>query len=346
MQMKHQRIESIDFIKGLAIFGIVLHHLISRYLDISSVSLLGKLINSGSNLLGGGGDRVFFFCSGLGLYYSYLRKKIKYIDFLKRRFLKIYIPYIVTVLIYFISPFQFTNNDTFRAFMSHVFLYKMFIPRYMSTFGVFWFVSTLFQFYLLFYGICWFRNRFSKWYMFYAICVLIGLIWQIAVFAIYGNTFVRVLNGSAVQYLPVFALGMVAAELIYTGEIKNYPINKRNLGLVAIAFLTIDLFMVMGPIKILGAFNDLPDTIGFISLLMFTYQISSERIRSVFVNISDFGYEWYLVHIIIMTLCFSIIGGSTILHVVIASLTSIIGSAFFAYLYHKLWNRFYQLVKL
>ena len=173
-----------------------------------------------------------------------------------------------------------------------------------------------------------------------------GLVWQIIIFAIYGNTFVRVLNGSAVQYLPVFALGIVIAELTYTGEIKNYPINARNLGIAAIAFLTIALFMVMGSIKILSAFNDLPDTIGFISLLLFAYQISSEEVKRLFVKISDFGYEWYLVHIFVMTLYFSIIGKDTVQNVVIASLLSITGSAFVTYLYYKLWDKFYKYTKI
>mgnify|MGYP006920226077 CR=1 FL=1 len=73
LKMNQRRIESIDFIKGLAIFGIVLHHLISRYLDISSVSLIGKLVNSGSNLLGGWRQSILF-CSDFELYYSYLRE--------------------------------------------------------------------------------------------------------------------------------------------------------------------------------------------------------------------------------------------------------------------------------
>lgn len=53
IEKKENRNECIDYIKGLAILGIVIHHLISRYLNIPSTNFIGKIITNGSNLLGG-----------------------------------------------------------------------------------------------------------------------------------------------------------------------------------------------------------------------------------------------------------------------------------------------------
>ena len=58
-----------------------------------------------ASAIGGTGVHVFFFCSGFGLYLSYLRKPIGFVDFMQKRMLKIYVPYIIVI---FISAF--VNN--------------------------------------------------------------------------------------------------------------------------------------------------------------------------------------------------------------------------------------------
>ena len=99
--------------------------------------------------IGGTGVHVFFFCSGFGLLLSNLKKTLKYTEFLKKRFFKVYIPYIVVVSISTLLPYMYDGNRL-GAWFSHVFLYKMFVPVYEESFGPFWFISTLFQFYFLF----------------------------------------------------------------------------------------------------------------------------------------------------------------------------------------------------
>ena len=114
-----KKIEVIDFIKGYSILSIVLFHYCQ---GLHLPSLLSKAIN-----FGGTGIHTFLFASGFGLFLSHLRKPLGYGDFLKKRFTKIYIPYIIIVtlsaLIALLIPI-YENN--WNNYFSHVFFYKMF----------------------------------------------------------------------------------------------------------------------------------------------------------------------------------------------------------------------------
>lgn len=90
-QIKRKRLDIVDFLRGFSIFTIVLMHLVQCY------PLPGFLMKASS--MGGAGVHVFILCSGFGLYLSSLYNPMKYGRFLKRRFTKVYIPYVLVVLI-------------------------------------------------------------------------------------------------------------------------------------------------------------------------------------------------------------------------------------------------------
>lgn len=137
-----QRLEVIDFLRGFSIFTIVLMHLLQSF-PISPFLMA-------ASSFGGAGVHVFILCSGFGLYLSYLNRPLTYIQFLKRRFLKVYLPYIIIILISALIPFYNTSSDKLLQVLSHVFLFKMFFNDLESSFGLqMWFVSTIIQFYLL-----------------------------------------------------------------------------------------------------------------------------------------------------------------------------------------------------
>lgn len=92
-----QRLEVIDFLRGFSIFTIVLMHLLQSF-PISPFLMA-------ASSFGGAGVHVFILCSGFGLYLSYLNRPLTYIQFLKRRFLKVYLPYIIIILISALIPF-------------------------------------------------------------------------------------------------------------------------------------------------------------------------------------------------------------------------------------------------
>ena len=142
------RIEEIDFFRGLSIMGVIMYHLISKYM-VSMPSIVKYAANVGSS-----GVLIFFFCSGFSLYYSYKKHPVDFCSFLKKKIDKIYIPYIFCVVVSALIPFMSTPNDGNRvvAVLSHVFQFRIFSKMYFESFGGhWWYLGTLFQFFILFY---------------------------------------------------------------------------------------------------------------------------------------------------------------------------------------------------
>lgn len=136
------RLELVDFLRGFSIFTIVLMHLVQSY-------PIGDSLMKASSF-GGAGVHVFILCSGFGLYLSYLNKPVTYPQFLKRRILKVYLPYAVIIIISALLPFYNTSPDKWVQLSSHLFLFKMFVEEWECSYGgQLWFVSTIIQFYLV-----------------------------------------------------------------------------------------------------------------------------------------------------------------------------------------------------
>lgn len=136
-----KRLQVVDFLRGFSIFTIVLMHLVQSY------PLPGFLMKATS--FGGAGVHVFIFCSGFGLYLSSLHKPLVYGNFLKRRFSKVYIPYVLVVLISALYFGIVCGQNVLMPLLGSVFLFKMFVPSLEHVFGgQMWFVSTIIQFYL------------------------------------------------------------------------------------------------------------------------------------------------------------------------------------------------------
>lgn len=114
--MNTKRFELVDFLKGFSIFTIVVMHLLQ---PIFSSGVMSKAI-----AFGGAGVHVFILCSGFGLYLSYLHKPLPYGQFLRRRFIKIYIPYIIVITISAIIPFYNTSDSKWIEYASHIYYLK------------------------------------------------------------------------------------------------------------------------------------------------------------------------------------------------------------------------------
>ena len=137
-----KKLEVIYFLRGFAIFTIVLMHCVQGYLD----GVMHKAVS-----LGGAGVHVFILCSGFGLYLSYMNKPLRYLDFLRKRFAKVYYPYIIVIGLYVIWGLISSGSVNWEAVASHVFLYKMFDNELdISLCYPFWFISTIIQFYIFF----------------------------------------------------------------------------------------------------------------------------------------------------------------------------------------------------
>ena len=135
-----KKLEIVNFLRGFSIFTIVLMHLIQSY---QIPSWLGKVTS-----FGGAGVHVFILCSGFGLYLSYINKPLKYKDFIRRRFGRIYWPMAVICIITACWMF-FSRERVLMPLLGNLLLFKMFVPELENSMGEqMWFISTIIQFYL------------------------------------------------------------------------------------------------------------------------------------------------------------------------------------------------------
>lgn len=290
IQGGYHKYKEIAFLRGFAITTVVLMHLFQVYWNEGHIPDWLRFATA----LGGTGGHVFIFCSGFGLYLSYLHRPLRFTEFMKKRFLKIYIPYVLFLLIHMILPhWDAENAIRFRQLLSHLFLYKMFFERYMCSFGLqMWFISTIIQLYLLFIPICRLRKRIPmKTLMLLSLMLSLG--WWIAMY-LTGLERWRIWSSFCLQYLWEFVLGMGVAELLFQRERVNIPLWMMVLTVI----LGLGLQALMARCGgLAAALNDVPGLLGYTGLVMLLYNFGGRVLQRVFLGINTISYEWFLVHV-------------------------------------------------
>lgn len=311
-----KRIKVVDYLKGFSIITIVLMHFIQGYLS----ALPSGIRNVFS--IGGTGGHVFFVCSGFGLYFSYLNHKFSFPEFMKRRFGKIYIPYIIVVIISFLMPWMYSGADRMTALLSHIFLFKMFVPQYEESFGPqLWFISTIIQFYFLFIPLCKIRKKIGNMSVFFMVTFFTSVFWWILVYLL-GKGNIRVWGSFCLQYLWEFSLGMCLAEFLagasnireskaawFTICGNRIVIKNTYLFFTAVIGLSLQAIMAFLSEK-LRLFNDIPALLGYSSLALLLFRIPLVEKTSIWV--SKFSYELYLVHMLAVMTVFHFINADSL----------------------------------
>jgi len=330
----YRKYKEVSFLRGFAITTVIFMHLIQVFVAQGDIPQWLRFAAS----LGGTGGHVFVFCSGFGLYLSYLHRPVRAGEFLARRFLKIYIPYIIVVIITFLLPHGGDEAERIRKLLSHVFLYKMFYERYVISFGMqFWFISTILQLYLLFPLLCWFREKTSR-----RALVLTGLLlsaaWWILMKAT-GLGVYRIWGSFCFQYLWEFTLGMAAAEYMMDRESVRIPL--WGLFLTAAAGLGLQAVTALQG-GWAAAFNDIPALFGYGSAALLLYHFGRRILRPLFLWIDTISYEWFLVHTEVMARFYGSFGdkiSSEVLKAVLATGCSLVVAWVYAKLIRWLLNR-------
>ncbi len=331
--MANKQSELITFMKGISISAIVLYHMIAMYLEIPTIV-------KKASCFGGAGVHMFFICSGFGLALSYFNKPLNFFEFLKRRFLKIYVPYVIVIVVSFLMPYMYEGNDRLIAFLSHIFLFKMFIPQYESSFGTqFWFVSTIIQFYFIFNILMKIWNKIGNKILI-ATC-FISILWaSFTVFAGISNE--RIWSSFFLQYLWEFCLGICLAD-IYRNNKYTYDQDKHlgRMGVITVVSLIIFIMMSFSG-GFLKNFNDLFSVLSFGGVSLLLYRI--EKLKKIFVKISYFSYELYLLHILIFETIFILF--SDVFSNIVLSALSIIVVCILSHMYNKIVTKLYESMQL
>ena len=264
-----RKFELIDFLKGFSIFTIIIFHLLQDVADS------GLFVNAIS--FGGTGIHAFILLSGFSLYYSYLNKPLSYIQFLQRRFGKIYLPYIIVVAISALLSFWLPlYQNTWYSFLGHVFMYKMFDDSIIVTYGYhLWFISTIIQFYIVFFLLIRLKKLMSDW-AFLGLAIVVSMSW-ISYILIIDKTDSLVLTRSMLEYLWEFAAGMVLAEIVFKG--KSLPrLNNFWIAIIGITGLALYAFLAI-EFKMAGILtNDIPGLIGYAAIAIFIYNLKIDKV--------------------------------------------------------------------
>lgn len=294
--IQKKRIEYIDFAKGFSILSIVIFHYCQPYTS----GLASKAI-----MLGGAGVHLFFILSGFGLGLS--SKKVSPLNFYRKRFLKILLPYYFVVLLIFVinSIHPIYEEDGLYALGGHLLLYKMFDESIVGSFGHhLWFVSTIVQFYIFFPLISSLQHKSSSLKVFVAISFLISLAYWIflGAYSIYGA---RIFNSFFLQYIWEFNMGIALAKLYLLKGIEFW--NKSKILLFTISLLSFSSMALL--IVWLGStgrvFNDVFSSFGFLCLSAFSYSVCKSNldfIKKPILFVGSVSYELYLIHMLIFIL--------------------------------------------
>lgn len=290
IQGGYRKYKEVAFLRGVAITTVVLMHLIQVYWHGGNIP--NWLLYASS--LGGTGGHVFIFCSGFGLYLSYLRRPLSFMQFMKKRFLKIYLPFLIFVIIHYHLPYWGIPEEVRRhQLMSNIFLYKMFYEKYICCFGLqLWFVSTIIELYLLFLPLCRLHEKTSPLSFLY-IGLAISAAWWIAMH-LTGLEVKRIWGSFCLQYLWEFMLGMTVAEYLFRHDSVSVPIWK--LMLIAACGLGLQAVMTMRG-GMVAAFNDVPALLGYSASILLLYRFGRYVFQPVFLWVDTISYEWFLVHV-------------------------------------------------
>lgn len=292
-----KKLDVVNFLRGFSIFTIVLMHLVQSY------PLPGVLMKASS--LGGAGVHVFILCSGFGLYLSYLNKPLSYWNFLKRRFTKVYLPYVIVIALSAMFFGLVCHQEVLLLVLGHVCLFKMFVPELESTFGgQMWFISTIIQFYLAWPLIVKLFNIRGG----YLAALIISLLWS-TITTVCGLGDERIWNSFFLQYLWEFVLGMWLAKVYYEQpeRIAEPPMWILMLCMVVGLGLSGAAGIAGGIWK---SFNDIPSLVGYTAMALVVYKLGIPIVNRFFSYTNKVSYEWYLLHELVYSIYFVFVKGT------------------------------------
>lgn len=304
MRENNKKLTSISYYKGIAITGVVLVHY-AQLFEISN--FLEKVTHFGQM-----GCQIFFVLSAFALCLSYQQRPINYVQFIKRRVLKLGVGYWLTITIYIVVAFisnsiigyNITGSDTsFFDVAMNILMLNGLIPTSANNRVVRggWFVGTIIIFYIMFiplfkvYFII--KEKVNKY-----LCRILFILFPLfLVNIIYYNLGIQCNNNSFAYFyfinqLPCFSVGFVLYDIYHSKENKTISLAAiKGMLLLFASFVMFNTTLIQNACVFPVIFS-----LGFMYIYIFTEDMINGKCASVVVKglccIGNNSYSIYLVH--------------------------------------------------
>ncbi|MEO8433975.1 MAG: acyltransferase [Pyrinomonadaceae bacterium] len=243
-----ERLRGVDALRGIAALGVVLYHAVGYRPHGQTGALWSWLAGPlwvGASF-GYAGVFLFFVISGFCIHLQWARRRktedkpsIDFRSFWKRRFRRLYPPYLIALAIYLLVA-GFTTKLQASAFYvwditSHIFMLHNLDSRTVySINGVFWTLAVEEQLYLAYFPLLFLRNRFG-WRPTLIICLATRVIWLLfSVGARNAWGFDIPVTEAAASHWFTWALGALAVEAALGIVILPKWCSRTSLGVMAL----------------------------------------------------------------------------------------------------------------
>ena len=264
-----------DLIKFIACIMVALSHYAGYYLvTISPHNILWKLVAANFGYIG---VALFFFLSGYGLAKSDQKLQLPFIEYFKRRIVKVYLPAVLVSLIWCILNlilFGYSNPDNLLCNQKYLLgIFWLFNDEVM------WFVRTILFLYLCFY----IYTHLSKWLIDSRSVLLLLLL------AVLSTLIVAYLNLGDPISVPLFFFGIFIVR--YPKYLKKCLHLRWVFWIIIVSIVAIYFFILPNNRILHGIINY--SIIYILIVVLGNWNISISRLPS---WIGSYSYDLYLVH--------------------------------------------------
>src|SRR5436190_2033823 len=249
--LPQKRLRSIDALRGIAALGVVFYHAVEqgeKFLPGNFMRYPVRVLQVGSSF-GYIGVFLFFVISGFCIHLTWARArasgeqhpKIPFGQFWKRRLRRLYPPYIIALVLFFLFTATSVGLNVTHFFIYDVVLHLLMLHNLdpktcYSINGVFWTLAIEEQLYLAYFLLLYLRSRFG-WGVTLAVCLLARVAWMVFSHVVWAKTGIGVpVPEAAASHWFTWALGAIGVEAFF-GLVK-LPRWTRNLQLAVALIVT------------------------------------------------------------------------------------------------------------
>lgn len=323
--MKKDRLKCVDFLRGIAIFMVIIVHSPQKISEINEgIKLATKFFETGCQL--------FFLLSGFCLAMSWYNGSKKIIHFYIKRYFNIAPLYYFSILFYFVlnavlyhydAYIGFSQNFSWRPVLNNLLFIHGFLQEgHNNVVPGGWYIGVSMVFYAIFPLAVTILEHIEKKSYIMAVCIpaLVYIINELLIFRVIDRTLICFDIDEIVNYrdvlsnLPCFLLGIVIYFAYNEGKI--YLLKNRRQLICCFLFLCISLGIAIYSYYFVTILNrEFIDGLFFALLFIFIVNIE-ERIRNwnIFRLISEYGhksYGIYLSHFLFVWYIMPVLFGAT-----------------------------------